>query len=72
MANNERGACRLVAVAGQDGKPVIRVELFHQTVPFLANTTLEFELLGGTTLQQAKTLAESINDRIVGLAVVRP
>ncbi len=65
----QRSGCRLKAVNGTDGKPVIRVELFHQTVPLLAGTTVEFELLAGTTMAQARTLVDAANDRILNVVV---
>lgn len=68
----QRGSCRFKAIQGADGKPVIQVELFHQTVPFLADTTIEFELLSGTTLEQARKVAESANERILGVIVSKP
>jgi len=69
---SQRGSCRFKAIKGTDGKPVIQVELFHQTVPLLADTTIEFELLSGTTLEQARALAESANERILGVIVSKP
>ena len=74
MANSnvERGSCRFKAMQGADGKSVIRMEMFHQTVPSLAEMTLDFELLSGTTPDQARKLAESVNDRVIGIVVTRP
>ena len=43
----ERGTCRFVAEKGEAGKPVLRLELFHGTVPVLRNSTLSLNLLGG-------------------------
>ena len=63
----QKSGCFFVAKAGAQGKPIIRFELFHQTVPTLAGLTVEFELLSGTTLEQAKKLAESIDERIIGI-----
>ena len=33
--------------------------------------TIEFEVMGGTTLQQARVLAESINDKVLGIVVTQ-
>ena len=68
----ERGSCRFKAIQGADGKSVVRVEMFHQTVPALAGMTLEFELLSGTTPDQARKLAESVNDRVIGVLITKP
>ena len=46
------------------------MELFHNTVPTLATARIAFELLTGTTLVQARALAEIMNERILGVVVV--
>lgn len=51
-----------------EGKPAIHLELFHP-VPSLANTAIAFELLSGTTLEQARKLSEIINERVIGVSV---
>jgi len=70
--NVERGSCRFKAIQGADGKFVIRMEMFHQTVPLLADATFDFELLNGTTMDQARKLAESVNDRVTGVLITKP
>jgi hypothetical protein len=72
MANIERDSCRFKAVQGTDGKFVVRLEMFHKTVSLLADATVDFELLNGTTVDQARKLAESMNDRVTGLLVTKP
>jgi len=72
MPNIERDSCRFKTVQGADGKFVIRMEMFHQTVPQLKDVTVDFELLNGTTVDQARKLAESMNDRITGVLVAKP
>lgn len=64
----ERGGCRFIAAQTADGNPTIAIELFH-TVPSLATVSIAFELLGGTTLAQAKAVAEDMNERILGIIV---
>jgi hypothetical protein len=49
---SERGGCRFV-VTTDEGKPQIRLELFHDTVSSLRSTKIEFEVLRGTTAHQA-------------------
>jgi hypothetical protein len=70
--NIERGSCRFKAIQEADGKFVIRMEMFHQTVPLLKNATVDFELLNGMTLDQARKLAESVNDRVTGVLITKP
>jgi hypothetical protein len=64
----ERGGCRFIPAQTADGKPTIAMELFH-AVPSLATASIAFELLGGTTLAQAKALADAMNERILGIVV---
>jgi len=67
--NIQKSNCRFQATTGEDGKPILKVDLFHQTVPSLKGLAVEFEVMGGTTAQQMKALAESMNDRIIGIVV---
>ena len=64
----ERGGCRFV-VTTDEGKPQIRLELFHETVPSLRSTKIEFEVLSGTTAEQARTLVGAMNEMILGVIV---
>jgi hypothetical protein len=64
----QRSSCRFEAKAPRNGTPTLRLELFHP-VPALAGMTIEFELLSGTTVEQAKRLAESVNERTIGIIV---
>jgi hypothetical protein len=72
MANIERDSCRFKAIQGADGKFVVRMEMFHKTVSLLADATVDFELLNGSTLDQARKLAESMNDRVTGVLITKP
>jgi len=65
----ERDGCRFIAAPTADGKPSIAMELFHHAVPTLNSASIAFELLSGTTLAQAKALAEAMNERILGIVV---
>ena len=66
--NSERGGCRFV-VTTHEGKPQIRLELFHDTVSSLRSTKVEFEVLSGTTADQARTLVGAMNEMILGVIV---
>ena len=48
---------------------MIQLELFHDTVSRLKGVKVGFEVLSGTTLDQARTLVDDINERIVGVIV---
>ena len=65
---SERGGCRFV-VTTDEGKPQIRLELFHDTVSSLRSTKVEFEVLRGTTADQARTLVGAMNEMILGVIV---
>lgn len=64
----ERSGSRFVAKT-DEGKPVIQLELFHDTVSSLRSLSLGLELLSGTTLEQARTLVDAMNERIIGVIV---
>jgi hypothetical protein len=69
MSNKgERGGCRF-SVRTAEGKPIIEMQLFHDTVPRLAEARLTFEMLSGATLEETRKLAEAMNDRIIGVVV---
>jgi hypothetical protein len=63
----ERSGCRF-AVRTTDSVPAIDLELFHD-VPSIETISVSFELLSGVSLEQAKTLVNAMNERIVGVAV---
>ena len=67
--NSERGGCRFVVTKSDEGTPMIQLELFHDTVSSLKGVKVGFEVLSGTTLDQARTLVDDINERIVGVIV---
>jgi hypothetical protein len=63
----ERSDCRFVIAKTDEGRPVIQLE--HDTVSHLSSLTVGFEILGGATPEQAKTLADAMNESIVGVIV---
>jgi hypothetical protein len=67
----QRDGCSFKAIQASDGKFVLRLELFHGTIPALAGTTIDFELLTGTTLPQAKSVADAANERILSLVLTK-
>ena len=64
----ERSGSRFL-VTSYEGKPVIQLDLFHDTVAGLKSLSVGFELLSGTTLEQARALVDVMNERIVGVIV---
>ena len=68
MTKTERGNCRFV-VSSTEGHPCIHLEIFHDSIKPLTSAKLSFELLTGTTLNDAKGLAESMNEWIRAVAL---
>jgi hypothetical protein len=67
----ERAGSRFVLANTDDGRPLIRPVLFHDTVSSLKSLTVGFEVLSGTMPEQARTLVDVMNERIVGVAARR-
>ena len=67
----QRDGCSFKAIPAADGKFILRLELFHGTIPLLAGATIDFELLAGTTLAQARSVADAANERILSLVLTK-
>ena len=65
----ERANCRFVIKQTSDSKPQIIVERYHQSISVLNNTVLGFDLLGGTTLEQAKKMVSVLNENVLNVFV---
>jgi hypothetical protein len=65
----ERSGSRFIVGKTNDDKLSILLELFHDSVPSLKALSVGLELLSGTTLAQARTLVEAMNERIVGIVI---
>ena len=65
----ERSGSRFL-VKSDEGKPVLHLDLFHDTVAAPKSLSLGFELLSGTMLEQARALVDAMNERIVGVIVM--
>jgi hypothetical protein len=70
-ATIERGSCRFVATSKPNTKTTITLDFYHDTVPALAGCQMSFELLNGTTSEQARALADALNERVLGVVVAR-
>lgn len=64
----ERSNCRF-AVQTNEGKSVLVVELYQDTIPGLKNSILGFDLLGGLRPEAARKLAETLNEHVLDLFV---
>jgi hypothetical protein len=64
----ERGTCRFVVqFAGE--KPQIIVQTFHGSISILSDALIGFNLLGGITQEQAKKIADVLNEHVLDLFV---
>jgi hypothetical protein len=52
------------------GPITVEVRLNHDTIPALRGVQISFELLNGITLAQAKKLADTLNENVVGVVIV--
>jgi hypothetical protein len=65
----ERDSCRF-ALQFAGGKPQIIVQTFHGTISLLkGNAVLGFNLLAGITQEQAKKVADALNEHVLDLFV---
>jgi hypothetical protein len=65
----ERSNCRFTVERASDGKPILVVELFQDTIPMLRQVLIGFELLGGMRIEDGKKLAEMLNEHVLDLFV---
>jgi hypothetical protein len=59
-------------IGRQAGPVVIEVRLHHDTIPALKGVRVAFELLNGTTLDQAKKTLDVLKENLIGLRVTTP
>jgi hypothetical protein len=64
----ERSNCHF-AVQRIGGRPLLVVQLFQDTIPMLKGASLGFDLLGGTRIEDAKKMAEMLNEHIIDMFV---
>jgi hypothetical protein len=65
----ERSNCRFTVERASDGKPILVVELFQDTIPMLRQVLIGFDLLGGMRIEDGKKLAEMLNEHVLDLFV---
>ena len=63
-----RSNCHFL-VQDSGGKSVVVVQLFQDTIPLLKDVVIGFDLLGGTQPQQAKKIAELLNEQVLDVFV---
>jgi hypothetical protein len=65
----DRSNCRFLVKRAPDGKPFLAMQLYQDTIPALRATTIGFELLGGTRIEDANKLADALNERVLEIFV---
>ena len=68
-SKTERSNCRFTVQQANDGKPILVVQLYQETIPMLKEVVLGFDLLGGMRVDQAKKLAEMLNEHVLDIFV---
>ena len=65
----ERSNCRFSIQQAADGRPVLVISLYQNTISSLKNSVIGFDLLGGLPLATARKLADTMNENILDLFV---
>jgi hypothetical protein len=56
-------------IGRQGGPIVVEVRLHHDTISALKGVRIDFELLNGITLEQAKKILDVLNENVIGVRV---
>jgi hypothetical protein len=54
-------------IGRQSGSIVVEVRPHHDTIAALRGVQVSFELLNGTTLEQAKKILDVLNETVIGV-----
>jgi hypothetical protein len=65
----ERSNCSFTVQQNSDGKPILVVQLYQETILPLREAVVGFDLLGGTRPEQAKKLAQMLNEQVLDMFV---
>lgn len=68
-AKTDRSNCQFVLERTGDGKPVVMVQLLHETIPILRNAAVGFDLLTGIRPEQAQKVADLLNEYVLDVFV---
>ena len=61
----ERSNCRFQVQQTPDGKSLIVVRLYQDTIPLLQRAVIGFDLLGGLRPEAAQKLADMLNEHVL-------
>jgi len=65
----ERSNCRFTVQQAADGRSVLVINFYQNTISSLKNNVIGFDLLGGLPIATARKLAETMNEHILDLFV---
>jgi hypothetical protein len=66
----DRSNCHFAVQRASDGKPVLVVQLYQDSIPLLNGISMGFDLLGGIGGEQARKLAEMLNEHVLDLFLI--
>jgi hypothetical protein len=65
----ERGVCRFVATKNVGVRPTITLVFLRGAVPVLNHATLSLNLLGTLTVEQARKIADVMNENVLDVSI---
>jgi hypothetical protein len=69
QTKTERSNCRFTVKPTPEGRALLIVDLYHESIHALKRSVVGFDLLGGTSMEQAQKLAEALNERVLDIFV---
>jgi hypothetical protein len=65
----DRSNCRFTVQQGSEGKVLLAVQLYQDTIPLLNGVSLGFDLLGGMRVEEARKVAEMLNEHVLDIFI---
>ena len=65
----DRSNCRFNVQQGSEGKVLLVVQLYQDTIPLLKDVSLGFDLLGGMRVEEARKVAEVLNEHVLDIFI---
>ena len=65
----DRSNCRFTVQQGSEGKVLLVVQLYQDTIPLLKDVSLGFDLLGGMRVEEARKVAEVLNEHVLDIFI---
>ena len=65
----DRSNCRFTVQQGSEGKVLLAVQLYQDTIPLLKGVSLGFDLLGGMRVEEARKVAEVLNEHVLDIFI---